>query len=116
MIDGSATMRSNLQAIYDAPLLQMFRNDLIEVLLVQVGVPNTFRIDHDHRPLATPVQATGAIDTHPALARQAQGLDPIFDIGAQLRGAALLTALAAIVPFIGTEKYMVAVIHIFSYE
>jgi hypothetical protein len=116
MIDGSATMRSNLQAIYDAPLLQMFRNDLIEVLLVQVGVPNTFRIDHDHRSLATPVQATGAIDTHPALARQAQGLDPIFDIGAQLRGAALLTALAAIVPFIGAEKYMVAVIHIFSYE
>jgi hypothetical protein len=110
MIDCRALLRLNLQAADDMSLLQVFRNNLIDVFPVHVGVPNAFRIDHDHRPLTAAIQATGGIDSRPAFARQTQGLDPLLGISAQFGGPALLATLAAIVPFIGAKKYVVTVI------
>lgn len=84
----------------------MSLDDLVDVFLVNIGIPDCIGIDHCHRAKLAAIQATGGIDPHPARTIQAQRLDPLLGVGTQGRCGALLTALAVFlrVPQIGAEK------------
>ena len=98
------------QSLNDTPVLQVFRENLINIRLVQVGVPDCFRIDHDHGPLCTPIQAAGCIDAHTALTCQAQLLAALLSIIAQCSGTKALATITAIIALVDAEKNMVSVV------
>lgn len=104
---------SNLMALYPQPLyytamLKMLDDDLVDVFLATVAVPNLFRIHHHHRAFATTIKASRIVDPHPTLAMQAQLLDPLFGIFAYLAGIVILATIF-IVTVMSTEKSMVLV-------
>ena len=66
----------------------MLLNDLIDVLTVDIAVPNALGIDHADRPLVAAIQAAGLVDAHPAGSGQPQFLDPGLGMVAHVRGAA----------------------------
>jgi len=57
-------------------VLQVRVDDLVNVVAVDVGVPDLFGIDHRHRPAGAAVHATRLVDAHLAGAVEALRLDP----------------------------------------
>ena len=55
-------------------------DNFVNVLLIHIGVPDAFWIDHRHRAAGAAVQTAGFV--HPDLARprQAQGFDAAFAV------------------------------------
>jgi len=99
------------QALDDLAIFQVRLDDLIDVRFVEIGVPDAFRIDHDHRPFFAALQASGLIDTHFALACQPELLDALFGVFLQF----LRTATGAALPLAGfalvqAEKNVMCVI------
>ena len=88
----------------------MFRNDFVDIVLVDVGVPDVVRIDDHHRAFGTTVHATRQINAHPAFAAQVQLLDAILGVAANTLRVMLVAALASVVALIDTEKYVMLVI------
>jgi hypothetical protein len=65
----------------------MFLNDFLDVFLVNIGVPDGFRI-HDHdRPLIAAVEATGLVDPHLTRPLQLELGNAVFGISLHLGGA-----------------------------
>lgn len=66
MLDGLvvAGRRIETQPRHNLVGDQMFRNNRIDIFGLDVRVPGRFRIDDDHRPMPTLIEAAGAIDTH----------------------------------------------------
>ena len=65
-------MRSTQEPLYFetlhySPVLQVFLDNLVNIFLVDIGLPHRFRINRHHRALCTTIQAPGSIDPHPAL-------------------------------------------------
>ena len=88
----------------------MLLNNFIQVLLVYVGIPNLFRVHHQHRTFFTPIKATCGIDPYPALTGQAALLNAGFYITPHLQRIMPLTARSTIIALIGAEKDMVTVV------
>jgi hypothetical protein len=88
------------QSIDDHAMLQMRVDDFVDIGFVDVGVPNAFRIDHDHRTRGTAVQTTCPIDPYFAGPGQARRFDlrlaPIKSRLGPLLAAAGLTRLALV--------------------
>ncbi len=49
-------------------MAQVLIDNLIDVFLVYIGVPDAIRIDHDDRTFTAPVHAARGIDAYAALA------------------------------------------------
>ena len=58
-------MVSDTQTLYDPAVFQVLLDDLVDILLVNVGVPDIFGVDHNHRPLVASVEAARIIDSYP---------------------------------------------------
>jgi hypothetical protein len=58
---------SNLQTINHFAMLQMRFDDFIDIVLIDKGVPNAFRVDHDAGAFFAAIQAAGVVDAHFAL-------------------------------------------------
>ena len=88
------------QSINDHAMLQVRVDDFVDIGFVNVGVPNTFRIDHDHRTRGTAVQTTSPVDPYFARPRQARRFDlrlaPIKSRLGPLLAAAGLTRLTLV--------------------
>ena len=70
-------------------------NDLVDVVLVDEGVPGLVGVDHGHRAAGAAVQAAGLVDPHAAHAGQPGGLDLLLAmVEAGLRGVVGATGLA----------------------
>src|SRR5207245_7462078 len=96
----AADVRRELQALHRLALLQVRIDDLVDVVLVDVGVPDGVGVDHRHRTAGAAVQAACLVDAHLARAGQALGLDArLAVVEAGLRivvGAAGLADVAAV--------------------
>ena len=79
-------------ALDDATVLQMLVDDLVDVGLVDVRVPDLLRVDDDHRTLVTAVEAPCLVHAHLALAGEAQRLDAVLGVVAHLVGLVVLAA------------------------
>src|SRR4051812_38998559 len=65
----------HLQALDDASVAQMLLDDLVDVGLVDIGVPDTLGIDHHAGAFLAAVEAARLVDAHLPRARQAERLD-----------------------------------------
>lgn len=99
------------QALDDPPAHQMFVDDFLDVLPVDVGVPYTLGIDDQHRPLFATIHAAGAVDADLPGARQTQSLDTRLGIIPQVLCPMALTAGTITLPLVRAEKHMITVIH-----
>src|SRR5439155_2460416 len=101
---------SNLQPFDDPTVHDVRVDDFVDVVAVDVGVPDLFRIDDDDGPLLTTIEAARLVDAHHPLAVEAELLDPLLGIrlhfGRAARGAACLGRVA----LVAAEKDMVFVI------
>ena len=71
----SGRRRRQQQALDDLALLQVRIDDLVDVVLVDIGVPGGVGIDHRDRAAGAAVQAAGLVDADPARPGEALGLD-----------------------------------------
>jgi hypothetical protein len=88
-------------------VLQMRFDDFIDVVIVDIGVPNRLGIHHQHRAAGTPVQATSLVDTHAIDAIDAE----LFDLGFAMFPSGLRLVIRAtrffIFPLVEAKKYVV---------
>jgi hypothetical protein len=88
-------------------VLQMRFDDFINVVIVDIGVPNRLGIHHQHRPAGTPVQATGLVDTHAIDAVDTE----LFNLSFAMFPSGLRLMIRAtrflIFPLVQAKKYVV---------
>jgi hypothetical protein len=114
---GSDTLLDALdsQAFHNPSVLQMLLDYLVNILPINITVPDRFRIHDQDRPFRTSVQATRCIDPDPSLACKSQLLATLLGIVTNTPGTEPLTAVTAILALIGAEKNMISVIRHGSY-
>ena len=83
---------------------QVLFDDLINIGFIDKGVPDLLGVDHDHRPLATAIETTGAVDTHLARLVNAQLLTTLLGVAAHRLGVEVLTAAPTVFALIDAEK------------
>src|SRR5690349_18408782 len=88
------------QALDDAPVHEVLVDDLVDVVLVHVGVPDLLGIDDDDRPFLAAVEAARLVDADHALAVELELLDALLGVflhrlGA-MAGAAVLGRIALV--------------------
>ena len=98
------------QAFHPLAVFQMRLQDLVQILLIHIGIPGIFGINGYHRTQLTAVETAGGINTHLALTGQACLLDLLFEVIAHGLGVVVGTAGAAIGAHIGTEEDVILVI------
>lgn len=84
--------------------------DFLQVLAIDIAIPDRLRIDDDHRTLAATRQTTRAIDPDASFTGDTQFLGPPFEIMTQILGAILGATLAAVLATIGTHKDVITVV------
>src|SRR5581483_2548035 len=89
----------------------MLLDDLLDVFLVDVGVPDAFGIDDDARALFAAIEAAGLVDAHVAGPRELELLHALLRVVAHA-GGALVVAAGAIAgrALVAAEKDVIAVV------
>src|SRR5688572_25488609 len=99
------------QSFYDAPVLQVLLDDLVDIGLIHVCVPDAIGINHDARPVFTAVEATGLVDADLPFAREAERLDARLRVIARLRGALRVArGTIAAVALVAAEEHVLCVV------
>jgi hypothetical protein len=101
-----------LQALDNAPLFQMDIEDFVDVGLIDIGVPDTFRVDHQHRPLVAAIHAARAVDAAFPFAVEVGLFDFFLEVVAHGLSTCRATASGAIVALVGAEKHVVLEIRV----
>jgi hypothetical protein len=98
------------ESLYDSAANEVIVQDLLQILLVDIGVPGSFGIDDRYRPFGAAIQTPGGIDAHPAGTCDSQLLRTSLQVVAQALGIVLSAALTAVVSTVGTKEYMVTIV------
>lgn len=104
--DGRDSFGIQSQSIDNSPLYQVTVDDLVQILPVDIGVPDGFRVNHGHRAQLAAIETARVIDPDLTWSRDAELLATPLDVIASLLGTALATALAAVFTLIGTKKHV----------
>ena len=105
---SSASLDS--QPLHDLPVLQVLLDNLVDILPINIAVPDRLRVHRHHRPFGTAIQASRGVDPHPTFAGQPQLLASLFGIITKTQRVESLTALTTVFTQVGTEKDMIFVI------
>jgi hypothetical protein len=100
----------DLQPFHDLPVSQVLFDYLVDILPVNIAVPDRLRVHDHHRSFRTTIQAARGVNPDPTLAGQPQRLAALLGIVAESRCAESLATLTAVFTKIGTEKDMMSVI------
>ena len=100
------TTTSNLQALDNLAANQMRVDDFIDILGIDVGVPDTLGVDHQHGAFFAAVETTGLVDANLALAVQIELLEAFFGMLLRYFSAAIMAAWPAIFALIHAKKYV----------
>lgn len=105
-------MTLDLQPCYFAPVLYMLFDNFVDVGFVDIRVPSTFGIDHQHRSFVAAIEAAGVVNAHATLAAEPERFHFLLGVVTQtLRaeiGATPRTGFASI----GAEEQMISVVGI----
>jgi type IV pilus assembly protein PilM len=82
----------------------------VDVMLVDVRVPDTLGIDDDARPLVAPVEAAGLVDADPALAVQPHLLDARLGVLLHLRRGVAAAARCSVLADVQAEEHVMPVV------
>src|SRR6188508_527533 len=109
---SAAQIGRGQQALHDLAVLQVRIDDLVDVVLVDVGVPDGLGIDHRHRPAGAAVEAPGLV--HPDAARPGKLLllDPRLAVVECLLGIVILAACLAVVALVEAEEDVALVVRV----
>jgi hypothetical protein len=69
-----------LQSRYDTPTDEVLFNDLVDVLFINIGIPDVVRINDQNRSVVAAVQAARLVDADLALALEAKLADALLGI------------------------------------
>jgi hypothetical protein len=94
------------KAFDDLALSQVRVNDLVDIVLIDEGVPNRFRVNHAYRARVTSIEASGLINPDLAGARETECFNPGFGVLPHGLAAAIGTARATIVALIEAKKHV----------
>src|SRR3989304_5910988 len=98
---------SDFQALHHAPMLQMLADDFVQIALVHIGVPDAFRINHQHRPLIARPHAARRVDAHGVcFCGQPQGFLLVLDVIAHLLRTEIVAAILSGFALISAEENM----------
>jgi hypothetical protein len=89
---------------------QMFFDDFVHILPINIRIPDPFGIYDYYRPFFTAVKAPGGIDSNPAWSGHTQVLAALFGIIAHGKRIEALTAGTAVFSKIGAEKHVIAIV------
>jgi hypothetical protein len=103
----STGRRIDKQPLDDFTPDQVPIDNLIEVFLVDIGVPNRFGIHDDNGAELAAIEAAGRVDSDTPGAAEPKLLAPLLDVGARVLGVALATGLATVFAYVGAEKHVV---------
>ena len=88
----------------------MLLDDLVHILLINIGVPDPFRIHDHYRSFFTAVKTPCGIYSDTPGTIDAKVLAALFGMVAHAHRIIALTAGAAIFPQVGTEKHVIAIV------
>jgi len=96
---------------FDKPAMQqVFIDDFVDIFPVNIGVPDTFRVNDDYRPLVTAVKTSCRVDPHAPLAGKPQRLATLLGIVTHGPRIKALATCAAIRALVDTEKNVISII------
>ena len=101
---------SDFQAPNHPAVDQVFIDDFIDILPINIAIPDIVRINDQDRTLGTTVQAAGGIDPNLADARDTQLFAALLGMVAHGLRIETLTAGGTVFTQVGAEKNVVAVI------
>ena len=88
----------------------MFIDDFVDILPIDIAVPDVIRINHQHRAFRTAIQATRCIYPNAARTGDIQCLAAFFRMVTDGLGVKPLATGRTVCAQIGTEKYVVTVV------
>jgi hypothetical protein len=94
------------QSFDDLPLSQMRINDFVDIVLIDKGVPDRFRVNDTDRAGITAIEASGLVDSDLAGTREAERFNPRFGVLPHRLAAPIGAARATIVALIEAKKYV----------
>jgi hypothetical protein len=97
---------SNAQALYDLTVDEVLVNDFVNIVLIDIGIPNAFRVYDDGRPFIATIETASLIHPDVSFPGNLKFLDACLRIIAYCLRAMVVTARAPIVALIATEKDM----------
>lgn len=101
---------SDSQPFHNPPVLQMLLDDLVDILAVNIAVPDRFRVHDYYRSFRTAIETSRGIDPDATLAAKPQFLAALLGIVTEALRIESLTAVTAIRTQIGAEKNMISII------
>ena len=102
--------RRHAQTLNHLTLSQVRVHNFVNVVCIDIRVPDVFRVHHRNRATGAAVQASGFVDTHFADACQASGLDLRFAAVKTSLGLVLGTAVFAVFTLVETKEDMSLVV------
>jgi hypothetical protein len=107
----NTTTLLNPQPLYDASVFQVFLNDLVDIFLVDIRVPDVFRINYYHGTLIATVEAAGIINPHSFIfAVEFERFNAFLRVIAQGLGSEIIATQCSRFALIYTKKYMPLVV------
>jgi hypothetical protein len=91
-------------------VLEVLLDDLVDVRLVDVRVPDLLGVHDDDRPFVAAVEAAGLVDPHLPFAGEAERLHAVLRVAAQRVGLVVLAAVLARLALVAAEEDVVLVI------
>jgi hypothetical protein len=101
---------SDPETLDNPAVYQVLIDNLIEVRAIDIGIPDSVRIDDDDRTFLTPVQASRHVDTHAPTSRDSELLAALLRVITHAPGIKPLAAVTAVVALVGTKKHVIAII------
>ncbi len=109
LTNSTVECRLDFQTLDHLTRNDMRIDDLVDIMFVDIGVPDRFGVDHHHRTFLTAIQATGLVYAHFALAVHIERLDATLGVFLSALGAAFSAACPTIIAHVGTDEHMVLV-------
>jgi len=91
-------------------------NDVIDVMLVDIGVPDTLRVDHQYRAFFTAIQTTGLVDAYFAVAIHVQRFEAFLCVFLDAGRATIMASRASILALVDADEYVMLVVGLVSHE
>ena len=100
---------------YQQPLnhlaqLEVRFNNFVDIVLINIGVPDRFGIDHSHRPRGAAIQATGFVDADLACTRQTRFFNLRLAAVKAFLGAVISATVLTAAALVQAKEYMPLVI------
>jgi len=100
----------DLQAFDNSAVEQVFLDDLVDIPLIHIGVPDAFGVNHDHGAFLATVQTPRRVYPHAAPAGDTQLFAAPFGMITHRQCVEALATGAAIGTLVGTEKDVIAIV------